>query len=65
MGNPIIPIFAGLLGLLVVWFGLESTTEDVIGALVPELIGFCLEGIFFIGMLTWLQENVNARSASG
>jgi hypothetical protein len=45
-----------LLGLLVIWFGLESTTDDVIGALVPELIGFSLEGIFFIGILTWLQE---------
>ena len=24
--------------------------------MIPELIGFCLEGIFFVGIFTWLQE---------
>jgi len=54
--NPIIPIFALLLGVLAFWFGSASEQGDVVGSLVPELIGFCLEGIFFVGIFTWLQE---------
>ncbi len=54
--NPVIPIFASLLGLLAFWFGTESREGDLVGNLVPELIGFCLEGIFFVGIFTWLQE---------
>ncbi|MBS05378.1 MAG: hypothetical protein CMQ24_22130, partial [Gammaproteobacteria bacterium] len=55
--NPIIPAFAGLLGLLLFWFSVESGPDDIVGSLVPELIGFCLEGIFFIGIFSWLQQN--------
>ena len=54
--NPIIPAFAGLLGLLLFWFSVESGPDDIVGSLVPELIGFCLEGIFFIGIFSWLQQ---------
>ncbi len=54
--NPIIPLFACLLGILAFWFGMASEDGDFVGNLLPELIGFCLEGIFFIGIFTWLQE---------
>jgi hypothetical protein len=54
--NPIIPVFAGLLGFLCIWFGVESRSGDFVGNMLPELIGFCLEGIFFIGILTWLED---------
>ena len=54
--NPVVPIFAFLLGLLVFWFSLESRSGDFVGNMLPELIGFCLEGIFFIGIFTWIQE---------
>jgi hypothetical protein len=54
--NPVIPLFAFLLGLFAIWFGIESRQGDFVGNLLPELIGFCLEGIFFIGIFTWLQE---------
>ncbi len=55
--NPIVPIFAFLLGMFVFWFSLESQSGDFVGSMLPELIGFCLEGIFFIGIFTWIQEN--------
>ena len=54
--NPAIPIFAGLGGILAFWFGMTSTQDDFVGNMLPELIGFCLEGMFFIGIFTWLQE---------
>lgn len=54
--NPIVPIFAALLGLLMIWFGLASGEGAFVGNMLPELIGFCLEGIFFIGIFTWIQE---------
>ena len=54
--NPVIPVFAFLLGLFAIWFGIESRQGDFVGNMVPELIGFCLEGIFFVGIFTWLQE---------
>ena len=54
--NPVIPLFAFLLGLFAIWFGIESRQGDFVGNMVPELIGFCLEGIFFVGIFTWLQE---------
>jgi hypothetical protein len=47
------------------WIGLSQ--DDFIDNLVPELIGFCLEGIFFIGLLSvWQQrrERRNKRSLS-
>lgn len=56
MKNPVIPVFAGLLGLFAIWFALESREGDFVGSLLPELMGFCLEGIFFIGIFTWIQE---------
>ena len=54
--NPIVPIFAGLLGMLAFWFGMASREGDFVGNMLPELIGFCLEGIFFVGIFTWFQE---------
>ena len=54
--NPVIPIFAGLLGVLIFWFTAESQQDALINNMLPELIGFCLEGIFFVGIFTWLQE---------
>jgi hypothetical protein len=54
--NPIVPIFASLLGLLSFWFAIASSDGAFVGNLLPELIGFCLEGIFFIGIFTWIQE---------
>lgn len=54
--NPVIPIFAFLLGMFIFWFSVESQSGDFVGNMLPELIGFCLEGIFFIGIFTWIQE---------
>jgi len=54
--NPIVALFAGLLGIFSVLFGIESEADAFMGSLVPELIGFCLEGIFFVGIFSWLQE---------
>ena len=54
--NPVVPIFAALLGILAFWFGHSSREGDFVGNLLPELIGFCLEGIFFVGIFTWMQE---------
>ena len=62
--NPIIPVFALLLGILAFWFGSASEEGDMVGNLVPELIGFCLEGIFFIGIFTWLQERKDRERKS-
>jgi hypothetical protein len=45
------------------WLGLSQ--QDFAENMVPELIGFCLEGIFFIGLLSiWQQrrERRNKRS---
>jgi len=57
MKNPIVPVFVALLGLFTLWFSLESVyPRDFIGSVLPELIGFCLEGIFFIGIFSWMQE---------
>jgi hypothetical protein len=58
MKNPIIPIFAGLLGLFTLWFSISAVyPEDFVGNVLPELIGLCLEGIFFVGIFSWMQEN--------
>ena len=38
-----------------IWFGLASGEGAFVGNMLPELIGFCLEGIFFIGIFTWIQ----------
>ena len=54
--NPIVPVFAFLLGLFSLWFAFASPEGAFVGNMLPELIGFCLEGIFFIGIFTWIQE---------
>lgn len=54
--NPIVPVFALLLGLFVIWYGIDSRPGAFVDNMLPELIGFCLEGIFFIGIFTWIQE---------
>jgi hypothetical protein len=55
--NPVVPVFVALLGLFTLWFSLESVyPRDFIGSVLPELIGFCLEGIFFVGIFSWMQE---------
>ena len=57
MKNPIIPVFIGLLGLFTLWFSMASEyPKDFVGNVLPELIGFCLEGIFFVGIFSWMQE---------
>lgn len=51
MKNPIIPVFAGLLGLFTLWFSIENEyPRDFVGNVLPELIGLCLDGIFFVGL---------------
>jgi hypothetical protein len=58
MKNPVIPVFAGLLGLFTLWFSVSSEyPKDFVGNVLPELIGLCLEGIFFVGIFSWMQEN--------
>ena len=54
--NPIVPIFAFLLGIFSFWFAIAGSDGAFVGNMLPELIGFCLEGIFFIGIFTWIQE---------
>lgn len=54
--NPIVPVFAFLLGLFSLVFAFKSPDGAFVGNMLPELIGFCLEGIFFIGIFTWIQE---------
>ncbi|HIG39136.1 MAG: hypothetical protein ABGY96_05570 [bacterium] len=54
--NPIVPVFAFLLGLFSLVFAIKSPDGAFVGNMLPELIGFCLEGIFFIGIFTWIQE---------
>ncbi|MBL4682021.1 MAG: hypothetical protein JKY88_15030 [Pseudomonadales bacterium] len=54
--NPIVPVFALLLGLFTIWYGIVSRQGAFVDNMLPELIGFCLEGIFFIGIFTWMQE---------
>lgn len=54
--NPIVPVFAFLLVVLVIWYGIDSQQGAFVDNMLPELIGFCLEGIFFIGIFTWIQE---------
>lgn len=54
--NPIVPVFVLLLGLFAIWYGVESRQGAFVDNMLPELIGFCLEGIFFIGIFTWIQE---------
>lgn len=59
--NPAVLIFAALLGALSIWFGVATRQEDVLGNLLPELIGFCLEGMFFVGIFAWMQERRELR----
>jgi hypothetical protein len=54
--NPIVPVFAFLLALFAIWYGIDSRQGAFVDNMLPELIGFCLEGIFFIGIFTWIQE---------
>ena len=58
MKNPIIPVFAGLLGFFFIWFVFASGPQDFEGNLLPELIGFCLEGFFLVGLVTVLPQFV-------
>ncbi|MFT7687904.1 MAG: hypothetical protein ACI9FB_003262 [Candidatus Azotimanducaceae bacterium] len=54
--NPIVPVFAFLLVLFTIWYSVDSPQDGFVDNMLPELIGFCLEGIFFIGIFTWIQE---------
>ncbi len=58
-------IFSVLLAIILTLMWLGSSQQDFAENMVPELIGFCLEGIFFIGLLSiWQQrrERRNKRS---
>ncbi len=47
----------GLAGLYFLWFFLQpGRTGPVHDNLVPELIGFCLEGFFLIGLFSLIQR---------
>lgn len=48
----------GISGLgLFVYFMLPAESGPVHDSLVPELIGFCLEGFFLVGLLTLIQSS--------
>jgi len=46
--------FSGI--ALYVYFILEQTSSPFHDSLVPELIGFCLEGFFLVGLLSLIQS---------
>jgi len=52
-------IFIFFLLIWSVWFFISG--EDFEGGILPELIGFSLEGIFFIGILTVLQKKTQKK----
>ena len=53
---PMLLFGAGCIGLTIYFFmpGQDNAFHD---NLVPELIGFCLEGFFLVGLLTLLQKS--------
>ncbi len=49
----------GLAGIYLVSYFLRTTTEGAVQEnLVPELIGFCLEGFFLVGLFSLIQRRL-------
>ena len=46
----------GLSGVLLLWWFLGAGSSPTHDSLVPELIGFCLEGFFLVGLFTYIQQ---------
>ena len=46
----------GLSGALLLWWFLGAGSSPTHDSLVPELIGFCLEGFFLVGLFTYFQQ---------
>ena len=46
----------GLSGGLLLWWFLDAGSSPTHDSLVPELIGFCLEGFFLVGLFTYFQQ---------
>lgn len=46
----------GLSGVLLLWWFFGTGSSPTHDSLVPELIGFCLEGFFLVGLFTYIQQ---------
>jgi len=46
----------GLSGGLLLWWFFHAGSSPTHDSLVPELIGFCLEGFFLVGLFTYVQQ---------
>ena len=46
----------GLSGLLLLWWFFYAESSPTNDSLVLELIGFCLEGFFLVGLFTYIQH---------
>jgi hypothetical protein len=46
----------GFSGMLFLWFFLHAGEGPFHDNLLPELIGFCLEGFFLVGIFTYIQQ---------
>lgn len=53
----ILPLLVfGLSGILLLWWFLGAGEGPFHDSLLPELIGFCLEGFFLVGLFTYVQQ---------
>ena len=46
----------GISGALLLWWFLSAGAGPLHDNLIPELIGFCLEGFFLVGLFTYVQQ---------
>ncbi len=47
----------GLVGMVLFYYFMQQANQDAFREnIVPELIGFCLEGFFWIGLLSYVQQ---------
>ena len=46
----------GTSGVLLLWWFLGGGSGPFHDSLLPELIGFCLEGFFLVGLFTYVQQ---------
>ena len=46
----------GLSGVLLLWWFFYAGNSPTHDSLVPELIGFCLEGFLLVGLFTYIQQ---------
>jgi hypothetical protein len=47
----------GISGILAMWYFLGGGEGPIHDNLLPELIGFCLEGFFLVGLFTYIQQS--------